>query len=128
MNQQDRHRLLSQAIWLRDNADSVTKTRVFELVREIDEFGALSIRQISGVINNKISNTTLCKYLVVKPRVGGRLNPDSLEDILQCLSDKENNSVDYRIVKRILLAGTSQNTLSRLTGINQSLISKKARV
>jgi hypothetical protein len=44
------------------------------------------------------------------------------------LSDKEDNAVDYRVVKRILLAGTSQNTLSRLTGINQSLISKKARV
>ena len=128
MNQQDRHRLLSQAIWLRDNAESVTKTRAFELVRELDEFGALSIRQISTIIGGKISNTTLCKYLVVKDRVGGRLNPSSLEDIVQCLSDKENNSVDYRVVKRILLAGTSQNTLSRLTGINQSLISKKARI
>lgn len=128
MNQQDRHRLLSQAIWLRDNAESVTKTRAFELVRELDEFGALSIRQISAIIGSKISNTTLCKYLVVKDRVGGRLNPSSLEDIVQCLSDKENNSVDYRVVKRILLAGTSQNTLSRLTGINQSLISKKARI
>jgi hypothetical protein len=120
--------LLSQAIWLRDNAESVTKTRAFELVRELDEFGALSIRQISAIIGSKISNTTLCKYLVVKDRVGGRLNPSSLEDIVQCLSDKENNSVDYRVVKRILLAGTSQNTLSRLTGINQSLISKKARI
>lgn len=128
MNQQDRHRLLSQAIWLRDNAESITKTRAFELIRELDEFSALSIRQISKIINGKISNTTLCKYLVVKPRVGGRLNPKSLEDIAQCLSDKERNSVDYRIVKRILLAGTSQNTLSRLTGINQSLISKKARL
>jgi hypothetical protein len=128
VNQQDRHRLLSQAIWLRDNADSLTKTKVFELIRELDEFSALSIRQISGIVGNKISNTTLCKYLTVKPRVGGRLNPKSLEDIAQCLSDKENNLVDYRIVKRILLAGTSQNTLSRLTGINQSLISKKARV
>ena len=128
MNQQDRHRLLSQAIWLRDNAELITKTRAFELIRELDEFSALSIRQISKIINGKISNTTLCKYLVVKPRVGGRLNPKSLEDIAQCLSDKERNSVDYRIVKRILLAGTSQNTLSRLTGINQSLISKKARL
>ena len=128
MNQQDRHRLLSQAIWLRDNAESITKTRAFELIRELDEFSALSIRQISKIINGKISNTTLCKYLVVKPRVGGRLNPKSLEDIAQCLSDKERNLVDYRIVKRILLAGTSQNTLSRLTGINQSLISKKARL
>ena len=128
MNQQDRHRLLSQAIWLRDNAESITKTRAFELIRELDEFSALSIRQISKIINGKISNTTLCKYLVVKPRVGGRLNPKSLEDIAQCLSDKERNSVDYRIVKRILLAGTSQNTMSRLTGINQSLISKKARL
>jgi hypothetical protein len=128
VNQQDRHRLLSQAIWLRDNAESLTKTKTFELVRELDEFGALSIRQISKIIDGKVSNTTLCKYLAVKPRVGGRLNPNSLEDIVQCLSDKEDNAVDYRVVKRILLAGTSQNTLSRLTGINQSLISKKARV
>jgi hypothetical protein len=128
VNQQDRHRLLSQAIWLRDNSESVTKTKAFELVRELDEFGAFSVRQINNIIGGKISNTTLCKYLVVKDRTGGRLNPNSLEDILQCLSDKENNCVDYRIVKRILLAGTSQNTLSRLTGINQSLISKKARV
>lgn len=128
MDKKDRHRLLSQAIWLRDNADSINKTETFEFVRELDEFGALSIRQISAIIGGKISNTTLCKYLVVKDRVGGRLNPNSLEDIAQCLSDKENNSVDYRVVKRILLAGTSQNTLSRLTGINQSLISKKARI
>jgi hypothetical protein len=106
----------------------MTKTTAFELIRELDEFCALSIRQISNIVGGRISNTTLCKYLAVRPRVGGRLNPKSLEDIAQCLSDKERNSVDYRIVKRILLAGTSQNTLSRLTGINQSSISKKARV
>jgi len=128
VNQQEKHRLLSQAIWLRDNAESMTKTTAFELIRELDEFGALSIRQISNIVGGRISNTTLCKYLAVRTRVGGRLNPKSLEDIAQCLSDKERNSVDYRIVKRILLAGTSQNTLSRLTGINQSSISKKARV
>jgi hypothetical protein len=128
MDLQDRHRLISQAIWLRNNSHSISKLVVFDHVKELDEFGALSVRQIAKLIDSRISRSTLGQYLPPRIRSGGRLNPKSLEDIMQCLSDKENNLLDVRVIKRILLAGTSQNTLSRLTGINQSFISKNAKI
>jgi hypothetical protein len=88
----------------------------------------LSIRQLSNIANNKISASTLRRYLIQKPRTGGRLNTGSLRDIFEIFKSAELGVVDYRLVKRVMNAGTSQNVVARLTGITQSSISRNTRV
>jgi hypothetical protein len=101
---------------------------VFHYITELDVYGELSIRQLSSIASNKISASTLKRYLVQKPRIGGRLNPGSLNDFLMCLTDYEKNLVDYRVIKRMMNSGNSQNIIARLTGISQSSISRNTRV
>jgi hypothetical protein len=125
MKPEDKLRIISQSIWIKNNSPFLSKDEVYKLINELDQFCAFSIRQLSNISNNKISSTTLNRYLPSKARQGGRLNPQSLEDILQCFHDKENGLVNYRLVRKILSMGTSQNMLARLTGIPQSKISRE---
>jgi len=128
MNNVQRHGLLSQAVWLKENNASLNKGEVFHYITEIDTLGEFSIRQLSNICNNKISASTLRRYLIEKPRNGGRLNTGSLRELLDLLKESELGVVDYRVVKRIMNAGTSQNVVARLTGISQSSISRNTRV
>jgi uncharacterized protein YerC len=45
-----------------------------------------------------------------------------------CLTDYKKNLVDYRVIKRMMNSGNSQNIIARLTGISQSSISRNTRV
>jgi hypothetical protein len=128
MNNVQRHGLLSQAVWLKENNATLNKGEVFHYITEIDTLGEFSVRQLSNICNNKISASTLRRYLVEKPRNGGRLNTGSLRELLDLLKECELGIVDYRVVKRIMNAGTSQNVVARLTGISQSSISRNTRV
>ena len=128
MENTQRHTLLSQAIWLKENSASLNKGEVFFYLTELDTIGELSIRQLSNIANNKISASTLRRYLIQKPRTGGRLNTGSLRDIFEIFKSAEFGVVDYRLVKRVMNAGTSQNVVARLTGITQSSISRNTRV
>lgn len=128
MNNVQRHGLLSQAVWLKENNSALNKGEVFHYITEIDTLGEFSVRQLSNICNNKISASTLRRYLVEKPRNGGRLNTGSLRELLDLFKECELGVVDYRVVKRIMNAGTSQNVVARLTGISQSSISRNTRV
>jgi|688.fasta_scaffold689099_2 hypothetical protein len=128
MNNVQRHGLLSQAVWLKENNATLNKGEVFHYITEIDTLGEFSVRQLSNICNNKISASTLRRYLVDKPRHGGRLNTGSLRELLDLFKESELGVVDYRVVKRIMNAGTSQNVVARLTGISQSSISRNTRV
>jgi hypothetical protein len=128
VNNTQRHTLLSRAIWLKENSSTLNKGEVFFYITEIDDLGQFSVRQLSNIANNKISASTLSRYLVRKTRNGGRLNPESLRDLLDLLKSWELGVVDYRVVKRILNAGNSQNVIARLTGISQSAISRNTRL
>lgn len=128
MNNVQRHGLLSQAVWLKENNSTLNKGEVFHYITEIDTLGEFSVRQLSSIANNKISASTLRRYLVEKPRHGGRLNTGSLRELLDLFKECELGVVDYRVVKRIMNAGTSQNVVARLTGISQSSISRNTRV
>jgi len=128
MNNVQRHGLLSQAVWLKENNATLNKGEVFHYITEIDTLGEFSVRQLSNICNNKISASTLRRYLVEKPRHGGRLNTGSLRELLDLFKESELGVVDYRVVKRIMNAGTSQNVVARLTGISQSSISRNTRV
>jgi hypothetical protein len=128
MNNLQRHRLLSQAVWLKERNATLNKGEVFFYITELDTLGEFSIKQLSNIANNKISASSLYRYLVKKPRKGGRLNTGSLKDLFELFKEAELGVVDYRVVKRIMNAGTSQNVIARLTGISQSSISKNTRL
>ena len=127
MTQADRLSIISQALWIRNNSAFLSKGEIYKFIAELDTFGVFSVRQLANIVDNKISSTTLSRYLPKQARLGGKLNPKSLEDILECFLENESNSVNYRIVRKILALGTSQNMLARLTGIPQSTISVKVK-
>lgn len=127
MNNVQRHGLLSQAVWLKENNKTLNKGEAFFYITELDALGEFSVKQLSNIANNKISASSLYRYLVDKPRKGGRLNTGSLRDLFDLFREAELGVVDYRIVKRIMNAGTSQNVIARLTGISQSSISRNTR-
>jgi hypothetical protein len=128
MNNLQRHSLLSQAVWLKERSATLNKEEVFFYITELDALGEFSVKQLSKIANNKISATSLYRYLVDKPRRGGRLNTDSLRDLFDLFRESELGVVDYRVIKRIMNTGTSQNVIARLTGISQSSISRNTRL
>ena len=125
MTQADRLSIISQALWIRNNSAFLSKAEIYKFIAELDSFGVFSVRQLANIVDNKISSTTLGRYLPKQTRLGGKLNPKSLEDILECFIANDGGSINYRLVRKILTLGTSQNMLARLTGIPQSTISMK---
>lgn len=124
MEDKDRLRVLSQALWIQKNFNSVSKDKLFELINELDEFGQFSIRHLAAIAGNRISSSTLQRYLPQRARQGGKFNSESLGDILQVFWRIESGVYDYRFIHRIIKNGNSQNVIARLTGISQSLISR----
>jgi hypothetical protein len=115
-------------LWLKDNSPELDKNEVWFYITELDDLGEFSIRQLSDIGNKKVSSSSLYRHLADKPRKGGRLNTDSLRDIFELFRECELGIVDYRVIKRIMNAGTSQNVIARLTGISQSSISRNTRL
>lgn len=128
MDSLQRHSLLSQAVWLKENNSTLNKGEVFYYITELDTLGEFSVKQLSNISNNKISASSLYRYLVDKPRKGGRLNTGSLRELFELFKECELGAVDYRVIKRIMNAGTSQNVIARLAGISQSSISRNTRL
>ncbi len=127
MKPEERLSVISQALWIRNNSVLLSKDEVFRFIAELDQLGIFSVRQLSKISNNKISSTTLSRYLPQRKRIGGRLNTQSLEDILECFRNNEEGFVNYRLVRKVLAMGTSQNVLARLTGIPQSTMSREVK-
>ena len=119
-----RLRAINEAIWLRDHASILGKEELFRIVEDIGEYGIFSARQIAALTESKISHQTVAKLCNKTDKTGGRLSVSSLEDIKQCFHDRINKTVNYKTVKRILDAGTSQGMLEKLSGISQAKISK----
>lgn len=124
MDDMTRLRIINRAIWLRDNHSKLSDERVFELIEDIDTEKFFSARQFSALVGNKISHQKIAKHLDKRIRTGGRFNPISLEDIKRCFEDRKAKKIDFLLVRSIIRSGTSQNVLSKLSGINQSMISK----
>jgi hypothetical protein len=123
----DVHRLqaLNMAIWIRDNSTKVNKDLLIERMQEISEYGLFSNRQIANISGNTVRNTTLSAYIQKKDKSGGKINPKNLEDIRDLLFSRNRGHINYPTLFFILDNGTSQNMVSKLTGINQSTISRK---
>lgn len=80
-----------------------------------DKVSASMLSQVSGVSKHKI-----LRVIGKTSMNGGKLNPETLEDMLELAV----NGFKEETCLRVLRAGTSQGVLSHFTGINQSRLSR----
>jgi hypothetical protein len=126
MNEQlNRLYAINEAIWIRDNAKNMSKELLVHRLQDLSEYDMFSNRQLSAICNGIIKHNSIGLYIRKEDKSGGRFSPKSLEDIREALFSKERGSVDYKSVEKAVLAGTSQGMVSKLTGINQSSISRR---
>ena len=123
----DVHRLqaISMAIWIRDHAKAISQTALLEKMQEIAEYELFSNRQLAKISGNAVSHVTIGNFAPKTSKSGGRLEPKTLDDIREILFSKNRGRTNYKIVVDVVNSGTSQGMVSKLTGINQSTISKK---
>lgn len=124
MNQMQRLEIISVAMWLRDHANTTSNEELLEKCVYLSSLGVFSNRNITRLINNKLSHATIGRHTKKTTRNGGSIAPESLEDIRDALFSKESNKIDYQAVFRAWTHGTSQNMIAKLTGIPQSSISR----
>lgn len=115
---------INLAIWIRDNAHLISRKDLMLRIGELSSFGLFSNRQLEKICRSKISYTTIGRSTGKTSRTGGKINPDSFEVIRDILYAKHNGQVNYTAIKSVLSDGTSQNMVSKLTGVAQSTISK----
>lgn len=127
MNPMQRLEVISTAIWLRDNADQISRDRLIEKLSHLSEFGLLSNRQLAKIVKGKISHTTIARHTGKSTKTGGALSPDALEDILEALLSHDKKNIDYDAIGKAIKKGTSQNMITKLTGISQSSISRRIK-
>lgn len=128
MNEQlNRLYAINEAIWIRDNGHNMSKEVLVHKLQDLAEYDLFSNRQLSAICNGIIKHNSISAYIKKQDKSGGRFSPASLEDIREALFSKERGRVDYKSIEKALLAGTSQGMISKLTGINQSSISRRFR-
>jgi hypothetical protein len=116
---------LNEAIWLRDNVESLTREDVIQHIKELGSHGVFSSRQISAITNGKISHGIISKLIGKNDRTGGNLNVGTLDILRNILYSRADSSTDYSLVASAVGNGTSQRMVSKLTGLNQGTISKR---
>lgn len=125
ITQTNRLQAINEAIWIRENANKISRDLLIERLQELSEYSLFSNRQMAKICGNKISHNVLGGYIQKSDKSGGNFNPTSLEDIREALFSKERKRINYNAILRALEAGTSQGVISKLTGISQSTISRK---
>jgi len=125
MDQIQRLQAINEAIWLRDNCERISKELLIERLRDLSGYELFSSRQLAGICGNTMSHGTISNYTQKKTNSGGKIAPESLEDVREALFSKERGAISYPHIKSALEAGTSQNMISKMTGINQSSISRR---
>lgn len=112
------------AIWIRDHSGTATKESLLASILELSSYDLFSNRQLAKICRNRISYPTIRKYTLKNNKSGGRINPNSLEEIRDILYARHNGVNNYNLIKIVLEDGTSQGMISKLTGVPQSSISK----
>jgi hypothetical protein len=115
---------INEAIWIRDHAKQIERPLLIERLQDLAEYEIFSNRQMQAICHNVISYTTIGNYTRKSTKTGGRLAPESLEDLRDILFEKHSGRINYKAIERVLQTGTSQGMISKLTGVAQSTISK----
>lgn len=116
---------LNEAIWLRDHVETMDKQQIFDAVVALGEYELFSNRQISAITNGVVPHMVVGSLIGKKNKTGGNLNVGTLDILRSILFSRANNRTDYGLIIDAVGRGTSQGMVSRLTGVNQSSISKK---
>jgi len=117
--------LLNLAIWVRDNVHSMDSDELHKQIKILADYDMLSSRQISAIVNNKISHSSISKMIGKNTKTGGNLNVGTLEILRNVLYSRSNGETDYQLISEALQGGTSQGMISKLTGVSQSSISRR---
>lgn len=125
MEQIQRLYAINEAIWIRDNAKRISRELLIEKMQNLAEYEVFSNRQLSSISCDVLKPSTVNMYIKKENKSGGNFSPSTLEDIREVLFGKERGVVDYIKVNKILKNGTSQGMVSKLTGLNQSTISRR---
>ena len=117
--------LLNLAIWVRDNVHSMDSEELNKQIMLLADYDMLSSRQISAIVNNKVSHSSISKMIGKNSKTGGNLNVGTLEILRTILYSRSDGKTDYRLISQVLEGATSQGMISRLTGVSQSSISRR---
>lgn len=116
---------LNYAIWVRDNVSDMKDHDVTKAVIQLGDYKVFSSRQISAIISNRVSHTTVSSIIGKKDKTGGNLNVASLEVLRNILYSRSSGETNYSLIAKALEQGTSQGMISKLTGVSQSSISRR---
>ena len=116
---------LNYAIWLRDNVNEIKGDDITKALIKLGDYRVFSSRQISAIINNRISHTVISSITGKKDKTGGNLNVASLEVLRNILYSRSSGETNYGLIAKALEEGTSQGMISKLTGVSQSSISRR---
>jgi hypothetical protein len=117
--------LLNLAIWVRDNVYSMDSEELHKQIMILADYDMLSSRQISAIVNNKVSHSSISKMIGKNSKTGGNLNVGTLEILRNLLYSRSNGETDYGLISEAIKQGTSQGMISKLTGVSQSSISRR---
>ena len=126
MRDQERLVAIALAMQLRDSADRLNDDAFRELVFELSKYELLSMRQIAMLSDNRISHSTLSRWIKKSSRNGGKLNKAHLEKLRDLILQRGLGEVDWHRVGTMVKEGTSPDIISRFTGIPRSTIYRKA--
>jgi hypothetical protein len=118
---------LSYAIWLRDSVDELGDFDLTESIQALGRFEVFSSRQISAIINGRVSHSVITKLIGKTDKTGGNLNAGTLDILRSILLNRADDGTDYKLIATAVGMGTSQGMVSKLTGVPQGTISKKLR-
>jgi hypothetical protein len=118
---------LNSAIWLRDHIESLSRDDLVKEVESLASYEMFSSRQISAIINGRLSPASISGIIGKTDKTGGNLNPGTLEILRAILYSRADKRTDRRLIKAALGDGNSQGMIAKLTGVSQSLVSKIAR-
>ncbi len=118
---------LNEAIWLRDNVAELDKEELLSYLRHLGSLGVFSSRQLSAIVNGAMSHTAVNRLIGKNDKTGGNLNIGTLDILRSILLSRADDRTDWKLIHEAVGLGTSQGIVSKLTGINQSTISKKVR-
>ena len=118
---------LNSAIWLRDNHETLDDVGLVAQIIVLGNFKVFSSRQISAIINGKVSHSVITKLIGKTDKTGGNLNAGTLDILRNILLNRADDGTDYKLIASAVGMGTSQGMVSKLTGVPQGTISKKLR-
>ncbi len=118
---------LNEAIWLRDNVATLDKEELLGHLKELGSLGVFSSRQLSAIVNGAVTHSTVSKIIDKNNKTGGKLNVGTLDILRSILIGRADSATDFRLIADAVGQGTSQGMVSKLTGVNQSTISKKIK-